>query len=186
MNHEIHITIDTRGREESTIHAWYNFCQQHKIKPLAIELLGGSPRQPIQVMCAAPANDPNVRRNLRQAVVAAGFKVSRYKHEVSAVPAGYQPLYWETHITLDRKPTSYPHLWGLSRNLFNPSRRFWLTIRQPILCDWPVHEHFGSCCDHVKCLSSNLDHLQDLPGYQKHVLEAAVIDTNRGLDHGWL
>lgn len=187
MNHEIHITIDTSWRETKTIHAWCEFCREHKIKPLMIELLGNNPRHPIQVMCAAPANDSQVRRTLRQAVLDAGFVITRYKHEVSDVPDGYQPLYWETHITLDRRPDHYPVFTsGLSRNLFNPQRKFWLTIRRPVLCHWPIHDRFGSMCPHDSCLPSNLDHLQDLPGYQKHVLEAAVVDTNRGLDRGWL
>lgn len=182
MNHEIHITIDPTNN----IYDWVSFCKAHRIKPLMIELLDGKPEHPIQVMCAAPANDPQVRRTLRRAVEGAGFTITRYKHEVSEVPEGYQPLYWETHITLDRRPTSYSHLWGLSRNLFNPQRRYWLTIRRPVLCHWPTHDQFDSMCPHDSCLPSNLDHLQDIPGYQKHVLEAAVIDTNRRLDHGWV
>lgn len=187
IGQELHVTIDQHGANPRVEKDWVQFCESMGIKPLHIILCRDQSYYPTQLMCAANVTDrPALLKDLRYFVEEAGFKIIRYKHEVSAVPRGYQPLYWETHVTMDRRPYNFPRSWGLSRNLYNPKERYWLTIRRPTLCEYPVHKAFGSMCPHTHCLPANLDHLQDLPGYVKHVLEAAIVDTNKGLDRGWL
>jgi len=173
---EWHITVE--GNNFQNVLRWSAFCAQTGIKPLWIEL--NDYRR--QLMCAA-------RENVSRDIHAAGFDIIRVKHEVQPtcqrldisthkdilpmskfldVPAEVA-VYYECHVKFDGP--FKPIMPMASRDLLRESR-WYMTSRatQPFDYAALVHEACGANPD---CRFA---------GYE---YEAALIDSNPGLDKGW-
>jgi hypothetical protein len=147
---------------------WADFCREHDLKPLFIELQGGA----TQLMCAS-SFDPSillldlVDENERQL-----FTIIRVKHEVSVLRDGERALYYEAHVKFngpwrtDRK--------GVSRDLYRAhEQRWYMTHRQATPFDAAA---FGAKAT-VLARPSRFDEVE---------YEACILDTNPALDGGWL
>lgn len=136
---------------------WYRWCHEEAhIKPLYIELNNFER----QLMCAA-SFDP------REAILNAGFKIIRIKHEVSALRPGEKALYWECHVKLDG--AFEPTLQMSSRDLFRHYR--WYTTRRQAT-PFNASDYAQSIID----LCGPITELE---------YEAAIFDSNPELDARW-
>lgn len=176
---EWHVTV------EGDPIAWWNFCSGKAgwenyygrnvvVKPLYIELADRR-LQLLSAMSFDPSKTvegDDKAPTFLQACHHGGFKVVRVKHEVSALRPGDVPLYYELHVKLDgpfRTDRS-----GASRDLYRENR--WYQYRterssQPF-------DAFDYIARFVTQSKPSV-----MAGFE---YEACLLDTNPGLDAGWL
>jgi hypothetical protein len=158
---EFHVTVEDVNPID-----WFNFCHEHSIKPLHIELntLG------LQLMCATDS-DPAELIELFQAAFPEG-KVARIKHEVNLMTAEERPVYYECHVKLEG-----PMLGNIpmsSRDLYR-GNRWYLTKRSA--SPFSAEDFYRGVIRRMENRSN-----QKVLGFE---YEVCVQDTNPSLDSGW-
>lgn len=149
--------------------AWRAFCAEQFVKPLYIELSD----MRIQLMCAAL--DPFDAGTFIATANAAGFKVIRHKHEVSAVREDEHVVYWECHVKIDGPFQPELGLPNTSRDLYRQGR-WYVTHRS--LTPFDAEAFADRIVARLKNYRSvNVDAFE---------YEACIMDTNPSVDRGWL
>jgi hypothetical protein len=160
---EWHITVDADPVR------WHHFCGIIGVKPLYIELSTFER----QLMCASkhnPADD--IMRQGRNFLGQA--QIIRIKHEVAALALGEQSVYYECHVKLDG-PFDPDAEQMVSRDLYRKDR-WYITKRS--LSPFSAQEFV----DDVRTFAIDAKHVV-IAGWE---YEAALIDTNPGLDARWV
>lgn len=139
---------------------WHTFCRTIGVKPLYIELSNYR----TQLMLAA-AEDVSAQ------VRAAGFTCARVKHEVSELRDGEKPFYYECHIKF-QGGAFRPDRPGTSRDLYRTTRQY-MTKREIAPFEVPAF---------IARARTMIKH-SEIAGVE---YEICVLDTNPGLDAGWL
>lgn len=165
---EWHITVSHDNA--SAVANWHRWCQRQKIKPLYIELSNFER----QLMCAAS-------RDVSQAVADAGWKIIRVKREretQSGASGDLGALYYECHVKIDGQLEDLGPGVGASRDLYRADR-WYATQRSNRPFDPSLFiDVVGRELVRLRPSRSNR-----IAGYE---YEACLLDTNRGLDAGWL
>jgi hypothetical protein len=162
---EFHVTVDGVNPID-----WFNFCSDHEVKPLHIELntMG------LQLMCAL-GEDPEVlikKLTTYEWPGAETVRVVRVKHEVNPMTANERPVYYECHVKLEG-----PMLGNIpmsSRDLYR-GNRWYLTKRSA---------NPFSAEDFYRGVVKRMDNRsnQKVLGFE---YEVCVQDSNPSLDSGW-
>jgi len=146
------------------------------VKPLYIELSNRN----LQLMCACgqdwlDTKSANGTHEDFLNAVAHAFpdgRVTRLKHEVSALAPGEHALYWEAHVKVDG--VFRPDFGMASRDLYREKR--WYVTRR-------LRQQFDGLA-FAKLTEGRLKHKADQK-YDSFEYEAVLIDTNPELDKGW-
>lgn len=165
---EAHVTVGNVDPIE-----WFNFCHEHTLKPLYIELSNHA----IQLMCAVAVAGPDdeflktLQEDFREAFPQG--EVLRVKVETNLMTPEERSVYYECHVKIDG-PMRTDMPWMSSRDLYRKDR-WYLTLRSP-------HPFDGEAFYRkvIKRLEGRAT--QRVVSYE---YEVAILDTNPGLDAGW-
>jgi hypothetical protein len=186
---EYHITID------GNLDEWVAFCHEQGIKPLDIRLTEGD--CPRQLMCAHSFLSPTASLALGEAehmlrCVRSNFAVKRLKLEamldkIPEMGAGARVLYYEAHMKLILPPNSEADTHRLATRLE-------LAASRNVLYEgneekWYLTSRLPGGTDYQEAGMELTRRLAEVAEYRPTVrmeMEAVLIDTNPGLDNGWV
>lgn len=194
MLYELHLTT----KPETDVNEWQDVCNGLGVKPLRIELSGGNPLNPIQLMTASTheGTDGSAyawRHNLICELGFNGFETIRAKLEVpldKSQPYD-SPVYHEAHVkALVPRQDVHRHLaagrrlgWIMSQNLLYPEvmglSKIYFTRR--------VHQPFvGDYLNAATTFQSAFSRLSfAMPFAVRMEMETVIVDNNAGVDDGW-
>lgn len=147
---------------------WASFCLEHNLKPLFIELSNRS----TQLMCVSAFDPRALIHELLDENERPLFTILRVKHVVSALQGDESALYWEAHANFngpfraDRK--------GTSRDLYRAHEQRW----------YMTYRSRGEF--HPEVFTDRAITMSRPSTFAKTKYEACILDTNMGLDAGWL
>lgn len=186
---EWHITVSHDN--PSAVSNWHQWCLNHGVKPLYIEL--ANYERQLMLASGSELSPRGDQTTLLGQVERSGWKVQRVKHEVQAqrdvLVAG--ALYYECHVKLDGDflpdvSDLYLHgHTGTSRDLYRPNR-WYVTQRSAEPFDPEEFER------RVRTALAQELELRVQAGVRVGArlagseYEACLVDTNRQLDARWL
>lgn len=191
MLYELHLTT----KPETDPSEWEEVCEDLGVKPLHIELAGGNPRNPRQLMTASTheGHDGSAyawRHNLIAELSFRGFSVIRAKLEVPLDKSALydKPVYHEAHVKalvpLHKVNAAIQRGnltgWIMSRNLLFPEvdglAKVYFTRR---IYRASYHEAGRRFSDSFGSLA------RSVPWSVRMEMETVVVDNNPALDKGW-
>lgn len=190
MIYELHITVADHDR----IDDWVTLCDRLEIKPLFIELVGGTPTNDRQLMFAAVfEGDEGAmcewHAGIMTEVLLENFNVVRDKLEVPLDKSSeLEPEYHETHVKCLVTPEQ------ASRNLVAAEQAGWVASRNILrpeddgLEKWyfTKRDYTGTFLDAGNAFRQNFAAISPMfRGTVRMEMETVIADTNAELDKGW-
>lgn len=191
MLYELHLTT----KPETDDFEWQDVCQEIGVKPLRIDLAGGNPRNPVQLMTASThEGDDGSAYAWRHGLIAElgfrGHSVIRAKLEVpldKSEPYEH-PAYHEAHVKalipkehLHRFLNAGERLgWMMSVNMFYPVE---MNLAKVYFTARAYDTDYRAAAAVFQSRFSRLSF--DMPFAVRMEMETVVMDNNPELDEGW-